>query len=347
MSIRLLIVDDSAFMRSIIKKNIQEIGGIEVVGIARDGLEGLEKIESLRPDVVTLDIEMPKLNGIDTLREIKKRFDTPVIMLSSLTGTEVTMECLEIGAEDFIEKPKSLDANLDDFRDELEKKLRSVCSPLARRTKEISFNLARVEPGRLRTKNINTPKRLRAIVIGASTGGPKVLGLIVRNILRELNIPIFIVQHMPKGFTSSFAKRLNDNSNIRVVEAEDGMEIENGVVYIAPGSKHMFLANGRIALNGNMNKLHGVRPAADYLFTSASEIYKDKLLGIVLTGMGKDGAMGMESIKANGGYNIIQNQETCVVYGMPRSAMERGVVDKVLAPVEIYEFINNIIRVKR
>ena len=347
MTIKLLIIDDSAFMRSIIRKIVQEIGGIEVVGIARDGLDGLEKIGRLKPDIVTLDIEMPRLNGIETLKRIKKDYDIPVIMLSSLIGTDITIECLEIGAEDFIEKPKSLDIDLEDFREELEQKIKSVSSEAGIKNKDLKYKSFEEKPRSVPSDNLEIPREIEAIVIGASTGGPKVLSSIIKNILGDLDIPIFIVQHMPKGFTSSFAKRLNDNSDLRVVEAQDGMRIEKGVVYIAPGDKHMFLSAGKIALNGNMAKVHGVRPAADYLFSSASDVYGDKLLGIVLTGMGKDGAMGMESIKAKGGYNLAQNQESCVVYGMPKNAIERGIVDKVLSPVEIYAFINNIIRLKK
>lgn len=185
----------------------------------------------------------------------------------------------------------------------------------------------------------------KAIVIGASTGGPKALIYLISNLPEKIDVPIFIVQHMPKGFTKSFAERLNKESKIKVVEAEDNIPINNGTVYIAPGDFHMILEGNRIRLNTE-EKIFGVRPAADYLFISASQIYGKGLLGIILTGMGKDGTEGMIHIKERGGFNIAQDRKTSVVYGMPGNAISQGAVHQVLSLEDISFVINNCVRVK-
>lgn len=336
MPIKLLIVDDSAFMRKIIADLVAELEGIEIVGIARNGLDALEIIPKLNPDIITLDIEMPKLNGIETLKQIKKLYDIPVIMLSSLTGVDITIEALQIGAIDFIQKPTDLQADLNDLKIELDNKIKSSLrkSPISTIIKNAVI-----------AQSKSVEKNIKAVVIGASTGGPKALVSLISKLPKNLNIPIFIVQHMPKGFTTSFAARLDNESPVKVVEAMDGMAIESGTVYLAPGDYHMTLERGKIKLNVG-DKLHGVRPAVDYLFNSAANIYGDELLGIILTGMGRDGAEGMNTIKNNGGYNIAQNEETCVVYGMPSSAVARGVVHEILSLDDISTNINKLIRVK-
>lgn len=332
MPIKLLIVDDSAFMRRIISDIAEEIDGVEVVGIARNGLEALEKIPKLDPDIITLDIEMPKLNGIETLKQIKKSYKIPVIMLSSLTGTDVTIEALQIGAFDFIEKPSDLNSNISNFKQEFEIKLKSVFgkSPV----KKIS-NLSKC--------NNNQCNNIKAVVIATSTGGPKALVSLISKLPDRIKTPIFIVQHMPKGFTTSLANRMNNESKIKVVEAEEGMLIENNRVYLAPGDYHMTLEGNRIRINSG-DKLHGVRPAADYLFKTAALLYKENLMGIILTGMGKDGTEGMTTIKQHGGYNIAQSEETCVVYGMPGSAVSKGVIDEILDLEDISIQLNKLIK---
>lgn len=188
-------------------------------------------------------------------------------------------------------------------------------------------------------------KEIQAVVIGASTGGPNALVYLIGKLPRNLYIPIFVVQHMPKGFTTSFANRLDKESNLRVVEAKDKMDIEGGVVYLAPGDFHMTIEKKKIRLNSE-EKLFGVRPAVDYLFKSASKVYGSGLLGIILTGMGRDGTDGMLEIKSNGGYNIAQNEESCVVYGMPGNAVAKGAVDAIMNLDEISETLNCLIKVK-
>lgn len=336
MSIKLLVVDDSAFMRRIISDIVADIDGVEVVGIARNGLDALEIIPKLKPDIITLDVEMPKLNGIDTLKRIKELYKIPVIMLSSHSGTDITIEALQVGAVDFIEKPLDLKSNLTDLKIELEMKIKSVLH------KKI------LTPTSIR-KSISSPnelkKDIKAVVIGASTGGPKALVYLISKLPEKIKVPIFIVQHMPKDFTTSFAARLNNETTVNVVEAQEGMLIQSGMIYLAPGDFHMTIEDNRIKLNSDI-KLHGVRPAVDYLFDSAASIYGERLLGIIMTGMGKDGAEGMSVIKDLGGHNIAQNEETCVVYGMPSSAVAKNAVHEILSLEDISIKLNQLIRVK-
>ncbi|MFZ7131519.1 MAG: protein-glutamate methylesterase/protein-glutamine glutaminase [Eubacteriales bacterium] len=334
MPIKLLVVDDSAFMRKIISDLVKDIDGIEIIGVARNGLDALNSIPKLKPDIITLDIEMPKLNGIDALREIKRNYNIPVIMLSSHSGSDITMEALQIGAVDFIEKPTDLNTDLIELKNELKIKITTVFS--------CNLKTSVIQPfaGDLpHHQVVNKAKAIDAVVIGASTGGPKALFNIISKIPKEFKIPIFIVQHMPKGFTTSFASRLNDECSIPVVEAQDKMIYHKGMIYVAPGDYHMTIDKSKIRLN-TKDKMYGVRPAVDYLFYSASEVFRDKLLGIILTGMGRDGTNGMAAIKENGGYNLVQNEETCVVYGMPGSAVSKGVVHEILSLNEISNRLN-------
>lgn len=336
MAIKLLIVDDSAFMRRIISDIVSDIEDIEIVGIARNGLDALEAIPRLKPDIITLDVEMPKLNGIETLKKIKSDFNIPVLMLSSNSGSDVTIEALEIGAIDFIEKPSDLKSDLSDFEDELKLKIKSVFN-LKTSIKDCINNVICKKPN-------SNDMAIKAVVIGASTGGPKALVYLISRLPEKIKTPIFIVQHMPKGFTTSLANRLDSETKVKVYEAEDGMVVEANTVYLAPGDFHMTIEDNKIRLN-TLDKLHGVRPAVDYLFNSASSIYRENLLGIILTGMGKDGSQGMVAIKKQGGYNLAQNEESCVVYGMPGSAVAKGVVDEILNLEDLSTKLNDFIRV--
>lgn len=348
MQVRLMVVDDSAFMRKIVSDAASRIEGVTVVGTARNGEDALENIERLRPSIITMDIEMPKMNGLEALRIIKRDYpDIEVIMVSShsKSGSDVTMEALELGALDFIEKSSDR-GDTSGITSQLEAKL-LVTELLTRQTpkkeKPLETRPSRVLPTE---EAAFDPRKVKAVVMGASTGGPKVLFEIVRNLPKELSLPVFIVQHMPKGFTKSFAERLDSECPLKVVEAEDGMVIENGRVYVAPGDHHMVIEGDRLRLNQGA-KLHGVRPAVDYLYESAAKKYGRELLGIILTGMGKDGAQGMVSIKEAGGYTFGQNKETCVVYGMPGHAEASGVVDLILSPEEMVENIRKVVKVRK
>lgn len=348
MQVRLMVVDDSAFMRKIVSDAASRIEGVIVVGTARNGEDALENIERLRPSIITMDIEMPKMNGLEALKIIKRNYpDIEVIMLSShsKTGSQVTMEALELGALDFIEKSSDR-GDTGSITSQLEAKL-LVAEIISRQAPKREKPLEAKPSRMLQTEEAAfDAKKVKAIVMGASTGGPKVLFEIVRNLPKELNLPVFIVQHMPKGFTRSFAERLDSECPLKVMEAEDGMLIENGKVYVAPGDYHMVVDGDRIRLHQGA-KLHGVRPAVDFLFESSARRYGRDLLGIIFTGMGKDGAQGMGSIKEAGGYTFAQNKETCVVYGMPGHAEASGVVDEILSPEQIVENIRRIVKVRK
>lgn len=345
MQVRLMVVDDSAFMRKIVSDAASRVNGVTVVGTARNGLDAIENIERYRPNIITMDVEMPKMNGLEALKIIKRDHpEIEVIMLSSHSkeGSKITMEALELGALDFIEKSSDR-GDLSFLTSQLEAKLllaEIITKPKEKREpwKELLFPRREiVESQRFEYRKV------KAVVLGASTGGPKVLFQIIRELPKDLNLPVFIVQHMPKGFTRSFAERMDGDSNLKVVEAEENMTVENNTVYVAPGDFHMTVEAGKIRLN-QKPKIHGVRPAADYLMESVARSYGGNVLAVILTGMGKDGAAGLMSIKEAGGYVLAQDKESCVVYGMPGFAISSGVVDEVLTPAEITERIKKIVR---
>lgn len=319
----IFVVDDSAFMRKIVTDLLEKMPNVRVSNVARNGKKALALLEDEQPDVVLLDVEMPVLNGLETLKIIKEKYDVPVIMLSALTNKEVTIEALNLGAADFVEKPTNIKEIEDEWIRDFYRKIKNVT--LSQR-KEPAVRRTVIEPTKPATTTF--PTKVRAVVIGASTGGPKSLIQIIKNLEAPLRVPVFIVQHMPKGFTTSFAQRMNEESKVDVTEAVDGELIMNKV-YLCPGDYHMTLADGRISLNQE-EKVHGTRPAVDHLFKSAARIYGNGLVAFILTGMGKDGAAGMKQIERYGGYNIAQNKETCVVYGMPKNAIESGVVHQIL-----------------
>ncbi len=340
--LKVMVVDDSALIRMIVGDMISQHDDLELIATAKDGLEAIEKLKSIHPDVITLDIEMPNMDGLDTLEIIQERYQIPVIMLSSLTerNSKYTLEALGKGAYDFIEKPSSSIA-LDRVRDELYEKIASV-----RYINQASDGQRKInQKVRSETEPRFHPSQhhFKAIAIGASTGGPKSLTEIIRRIPKnKYSIPIFVVQHMPKGFTKHFAERLDRLCYQKVKEAEDGETICNGTIYIAPGDYHMTIHGNLIRLDQRERYL-GVRPAVDYLFQSAAETYGEGLLSILLTGMGRDGTEGMRATRRLKGVNIAQDEETSVIFGMPGSAIKSGVVDYVLSLEEISMQINKII----
>jgi two-component system chemotaxis response regulator CheB len=260
MAIRVLIVDDSAFMRKIISDMMNEFRDIEVVGTARNGIDALEIIPNLKPDIITLDVEMPGLYGIETLKEFKRRTNIPVIMLSSSSRPEITIEALEHGAIDFIEKPVNIGSNFSEIKSDIEHKIKNYFNENLLDSRVLQKNPV--------NKSTQVNRRYEALVIGASTGGPKALVQLVSRLPKNTRIPVFIVQHMPKGFTTSLAERMDRESQIKVVEAQNGMNIDSGTVYLAPGDYHMVIVKDQIMLQST-EKIHGVRPAVDYLFFSA------------------------------------------------------------------------------
>lgn len=334
MSIKVLTVEDSALIRTIINNTIKRMDGVELIGTAENGEEALDKIRTLQPDIITLDMVMPVMDGLEMLARLREFSNISVIVLSALTDEMKTLEALEMGAQDFMTKPKNMTKNRNTFQKELEAKIKTL-NKIGTGDKSITENTLNLK--------YSTPilKKIDALAIGASTGGPKVITSLVCALPSSLHIPVFIVQHMPKEFTASFAKRLNDVSKVPVVEATDGMPVERGTVYIAPGGLHMVIEDNHIRLL-DTEKIHGIKPAVDPLFESVAQAYGEKALAILLTGMGKDGTEGCLQVKEAGGHVIAQDESSSVVYGMPKHAVDAGAVDEVL---QIEELIKKTIEI--
>ena len=356
--IRVLVVDDSAFMRRMISDILAEDPGIEVVGTARNGQEAIEELGKLKPDVITLDVEMPVMGGLSALNEIMKVRPTPVLMISSATqaGADATLKALQRGAVDFIAKPSgSISLDIGKLGNEIRQKVKLAST----------VNVARVPIGVTKPKSVlDKPKPAEArvevaaskpavspaltrpvwselnklVIIGTSTGGPKALYEIIPSLPKDLAAGVLIVQHMPPGFTKSLADRLNQAAALNVKEAEDGDEVLPGCAYVAPGDFHMSVKTiervaGRRQLIielGQEPPVGGHRPDINTMFNSVAKNYWSKILAVLLTGMGNDGTEGMKKIKAVGGKTIAEDQSTCVVFGIPRSAIEAKVVDRVV-----------------
>lgn len=350
--VRVLVVDDSAFMRKILTELLQSDPQIEVVGTARDGQDGVARTLELKPDVVTLDIEMPKLDGYGALREIMTQRPTPVVMVSSHTreGAEATIRALAMGAVDFVAKPSgSISLNMHITRDELVAKVKgaATATPRYRRAVEppAPTEARPVVPApTLSSWREAGPVPRRLVLIGCSTGGPGALHHIIPKLPADLPAAVLVVQHMPPGFTKSLAQRLDELSAIQVKEAAEGDRVQNGRVLLAPGGFHMVVdAEGRIHLNQEP-AMHGVRPAVDKTFESAVAVWRERMVGVILTGMGYDGGKGMVSLKKAGGKTIAEDASTCVVYGMPKVVAELGAADQVLPVHEIAAAITRLVR---
>ncbi len=334
--IRVLVVDDTALMRKLISDILSKDPEIEVVGTAPNGYLALQKIKRLSPDVVTMDVEMPKMDGLTALAKIMEEHPIPVIMVSSHTyeGAKVTLEALELGAFDFIPKPTGIRSEVFEIiADSLIAKVKAAAA--AKLKKKEKDEVGPV----LKMESVSSKKFVVDIVgIGISTGGPPSLRTIFKKFPKDYPVPITVVQHMPPGFTKALAERLDKISELHVKEAENGEKIDNHTVYIAPGDYHMEIRKGRVVLRKG-DRIWGQRPAADPLFFSIAEEYGHLSIGVIMTGMGRDGASGLKKIKEKGGKTIAQNKETCVVYGMPRVAIEEGSVDLVVPLEEIPEAI--------
>jgi two-component system chemotaxis response regulator CheB len=330
--IRVVIVDDSPFVRQALGRMLGAAGDIEVVGTAVDGQDGVEKVCALRPDVVTLDVKMPRLGGLEALRRIMTECPTAVLLLSSLTseGGETTLRGLELGAMDFVDKSSVQGhMNLLGLKDELLAKVRALASVPRSRLG------AATEPGpEARPAARPAMPRAEVIAIGTSTGGPPALQAIIPRLPAALAAPLLIVQHMPAGFTRSLAERLDQRSRIRVREAQDGDPVRPGMALIAPAGRHMKVrrrdGQTRIWLDDEpRGALH--RPAIDVLMASVAKLYGRGVLGVLLTGMGSDGVEGLRAIRAAGGRTLAESEESAVIYGMPKAAVEAGVVDRTVA----------------
>ncbi|ASJ02874.1 chemotaxis response regulator protein-glutamate methylesterase [Thermococcus profundus] len=331
--IRVLVVDDSAFMRRVLKDILESDPEIEVCCEARDGVEAIEKVKQHRPDVITLDVEMPRMNGLDALKFIMNKYPTAVIMVSALTqeGADATIKALEYGAVDFIPKPSSsISINMRELKDEIIAKVKEAAKvPI----KFLQFKRRRLLREQLTKVRKREEAARRAVAIAASTGGPQSLLKVFEKLPGELDAGILLVQHMPPGFTRSFAMRLDRISRVNVKEAEDGEVVYKNWAYVAPGDYHMEVVNrgGKPTIKLYKGpKIHGVRPAADPMMKSVAEVFGRKTVGVVMTGMGRDGAEGIVAIKKKGGITIAQDKETSIIYGMPKAAAETGMVDYIV-----------------
>jgi two-component system chemotaxis response regulator CheB len=327
--IRVLIVDDSAFVRQALTRMLSADADLEVVGQAVDGKDALEKALALRPDVVTLDIQMPRMGGLEALEHLMADAPVPVLLLSSQTaeGAGVTIRGLELGALEFVDKSRVQgNMNLLNLAEELKQKIRAIAHVhVARRPRS-----AAPVPAAAAFPLTHAP-RADVVVIATSTGGPPALQAIIPRLPQDLATAVLVVQHMPVGFTRSLAERLDARSGLRVREAEEGQPVEPGVVLIAPAGQHMKVkrrgALVRVTLDLEpRSALH--RPSADVLMLSVAKAYGSRVLGVVLTGMGADGVEGMRAIHAAGGVTLAEAEESCVIYGMPKAAVEAGVVDQ-------------------
>lgn len=356
--IRVLIIDDSAFMRKVIKQMLEESGEMEVIGTARDGAEGVEMALSLKPDVITMDVEMPRLNGLEATERIMEEMPTPIIMVSSLTleGAKATFEALDRGAADFISKNLTTSAlDLMKIRDELVGKVRAIA-----KRKNYFANLkapgshppapavhAPAAPLQAAQKKSFATQKMALVAIGASTGGPRALQEVLASLPPGLATPFVVAVHMPGAFTGAFAERLNESCKIPVKLAENGEKVRPGQIFIAPGGLQT-----RVRRKGLMDFFIEVgdepkgtmyKPSVDVCMTSVAESYPGRSMGVILTGMGHDGREGMKAIKDKGGKTLVQSEETCAVYGMPKAVIEAGLADKV-APLNMIaaEIVNMI-----
>lgn len=364
--IRVLVVEDSIFMRQAITKILNH-PDIEVIDTAKNGKEAIEKVLEQKPDLVTMDIEMPIMNGLDALKEIMSKYPTPVIMLSTLTseGADSTVEALSEGAVDFITK-RSAFQEMDSLRDEILNKVISIGKNVNLKNQLIRMRLLRhISP-------LTTPKftsngiqkqifsgnkvldsnsksfsqrpkarEIGIIGIGISTGGPKTLHELLCNISENISVPILIVQHMPPKFTKSLAQRLNSSCKIRVKEAEPGDKLSAGSVFIAPGGFQLVITKKHnIELVKDDSCLF--KPSVDYTFDSINKVYEKSAIGIIMTGMGNDGQKSLKELHSLGGYVIAQSPESCTISGMPKSVIDVRAANEVLNVNEISNFINEI-----
>ena len=344
--VKVLIVDDSSAIRFLMKKILEQDHEIDVIGFSRDGKEALSKISELKPDVITLDINMPVMDGIECLERIMLRNPLPVVMVSALTtkDADITIHALELGAIDFITKPDIFN------RDDLIKNSEIICKIIKKATK------ANVSRKRVLNRTINKnsctnstiPNIIakKVVVIGASTGGPKCISFLLSKLPQNLKCAVMIVQHIPIGFAGSFAERLNEVSPLKVNLVIKKEKIFAGQVYLASSGKHM-IAKKINGFNGcfvdleenPINTIH--KPSVDVLFTSAANVFRANCLGILLTGMGKDGSQGLLDIKNKHGKTVAESEESCTIFGMPKAAIDLNAVDQILNLDEIIENILN------
>jgi two-component system, chemotaxis family, protein-glutamate methylesterase/glutaminase len=332
--IRVLVIDDSLFMRAAIKKIVEGDPRFEVVGVGKDGSEAAGLVASLKPDVVTMDFNMPKMNGAEAVREIMRTRATPVVMLSAHTrdGARETFEALAAGAIDFLTKPSGeVSADFQAIGPKLLEKLAACASATPREVKPARARPVTELPG-LATWPPTGPK---VVVIAVSTGGPTALTRVIPALAADVPVAVVIVQHMPAQFTTTLAERLNSLSSIEVREAQEGDKPRRGLALVAPGDRHLEFGDKGLLKLSDGPEVNGCRPSADVTMKSAAKIFGRRTIGVVMTGMGRDGTEGLAAVRAVGGKTIAQDRPSSVIWGMPRAAVEAGVVDEVVALDEI------------
>ncbi|WP_456275478.1 protein-glutamate methylesterase/protein-glutamine glutaminase [Bacillus sp. AK128] len=357
--IRVLVVDDSAFMRKMISSFLEEDDRFEIASFARNGRDAVQKVKELKPDVVTLDVEMPILNGLEALQEIMQTEPVPVVMLSSTTkqGAENTIIAMQYGAVDFITKPSgAISLDIDKVKDEIIQKVYHAAKvkrlnlryegQITKTPIPIVENCSKIEKSVKVIGSLKSPKKL--ICIGTSTGGPRALQQVLTRIPKEVDCPILVVQHMPPGFTKSLAERLNTICEINVKEAEDGEVLRKGVAYIAPGGYHLKVVKVGTSLATKLDNTtaprNGHRPAVDVLFESVSDIADYAKVAVIMTGMGSDGTEGLKRLKESGEVkSIAESEETSIVFGMPKTAIASNKIDVIARLENIAEEIMKMI----
>lgn len=339
-AIRVVVVDDSAFSRRTITKMLEGISDIEVVGFATNGEEGIQKVIALKPDLVTLDLEMPKMDGFTLLRILTTRFSVPVIVISALSGADKVFKALELGALDFVAKPSSsASTDLLLIREDLQQKVLQIVghkpTGIRRFSQQMPVN-ERITAASQQLEHPATGARQTTfdlLAIGASTGGPPALQNIFSSFEHRFPFAVVVSQHMPPGFTRAFAERLDRSSRFDIKEAEDGDPVVPGRILIAPGGMNMTLKECGGQVTARIVKPTSADryiPSVDVMLASCSVIYRKRMIAVILTGMGNDGSKGVRSVHEQGGYVIAESDETSIVYGMPREAVATGLVDRVV-----------------
>jgi len=354
-TIRVLVVDDSAFMRTVITQMLAAASDIKVVGQAPDGKQGLQMARDLKPDVITLDVEMPGLTGLEMLRILMRSTPTPVIMLSTLThaGAEVTMEAMELGAVDYLAKHmEGGPLGMRKIGPVLIEKVRAVGSGDTREALRTTVRTAARPPVRVGARPLGPvggPGQLPVVAIGSSTGGPTALCELIPALPGDLNAAVLIVQHMPAGFTRALAQRLNRLSAIGVAEATEGAPLKAGMAYVAPGGLHMTVRSNGSRLTAHLSDRPALPmvPAVDVLFESLAAVCPERTLAVVLTGMGQDGCAGARALVAAGARVVAQAKRGCLVYGMPKAVMEAGLASREVELAHLPEDIDMAVSAKR
>lgn len=345
--IKVLIADDSALMRKLLTRILQSDPDMEVIGAARDGNDVVEKARQLKPDVITMDVNMPGQDGITALQYIVHEKICPVIMVSSLTqeGAATTFEALELGAFDFVAKPGgTVSSNMDSVSAELLAKIRAAVQSKSRRRKGENSLPVINKPLETPKTSARSSKPMKAVAMGISTGGPKMIYEVLPLLPPDINAALFLVQHMPPNFTSTYVKRLNQNCRLEVVEAQAGMKIEKGIVYVGSGGRHLNLAKnsaGDVLTRLPSKPEHLFIPSVSVMMHSIVQVYGSQTVGVIMTGMGNDGADSMLEIRRAGGITIAESEETAIVFGMPGEAIKLGGAEIV---VPIWNIAREIMR---